>query len=115
MQPVLKGLSSLDLPDGQSLPDDPSNCVIRMTARVGTPNTEGGDNFHFRVVTPRSLEGAGATPQWGRGDLIVHSFEWQAVETSLDDLLARCSAPTWEEIATNLSRFTHWEFEDYTE
>jgi len=36
-------------------PEDPAVFCVPMTLTVGTPGSEGGDNFEFQVCSPRYL------------------------------------------------------------
>ena len=51
----------------------------------------------------------------GRRYLILDSFSWNKVEECLQKLLSHCSGKNWEEVATNLNKELHWEFENYRE
>jgi hypothetical protein len=114
----VKRLSSTDLLDGRSLPEDPSDCCIAMAADIGPVGEEGADIFYFEVCTPSALarrfDDAGR-PFWGRGTLLVRTFSWEAVEAALDQYVRSLSGADWDELATKLSRFMHWEFEDYSD
>lgn len=115
MKPILKGLSSLDLPDGHSLPDDPSDCWAVVTANLGVTGNDAGDDFTFYVCTPSRLERVlSEEPElWGRHLLIVETFDWTAVRRAVERLCDRVQGDTWEEIAGQLGRYLGWEFEDY--
>ncbi len=112
----LKSLFSYDLPDAESLPDDPSDCCVGMTAVVGPPGVDGGDDFSFEVCTASSLarrfddEGR---PFWARGVLLVEAFNWNAVEAAVHQRVNSVEGNDWVDVATKLNRFWNWEFEDY--
>jgi len=111
-KPELKYLLSIELEDGQ-LPEDPEDCSIFVEANIGLQDEEGSDIFSFYVVTPKALQQD--TPRWGRGLLIVNRFSWETVETSIKKLLRHCNGDDWEEIASELNKRLHWEFDNYKE
>ena len=45
--------------------------------------------------------------------LIVCAFSWEAVDAALNQYVRSVSGDDWNDIATKLNRFMHWEFEDY--
>jgi hypothetical protein len=117
MNATLKVLSSIDLPDGASLPPDPTDCWVIVTASIGVAGDERSDNFTFYVSTPRRLERvvADESQLWGRHLLIVEQFDWTQVRTAIEKLCAGVTGDTWDAIASRLSRYGAWEFEDYRE
>ena len=54
-----------------------------------------------------------AEAQWGRGKLIVATFEWAAVIQAVAELLAQCARPTWGEVVTELNKELIWDFDGY--
>ena len=111
--PTIRGLSSLDLPNHE-LPSDPSDCSVLIEAEIGAIGVPGADIFSFEVVT-RAYLLREELPRWGRGLLLVEQFSWEAVEASLQKLLMHAARPAWEQVATELGKELHWEFENYTE
>jgi hypothetical protein len=105
VQLELKGLSSIDLPDAASMPEDPSNCSMRMAAAIGAVEDSGADLFYFSAATPT---GARRT----RGILIVDRFSWETVEKTLRELIADASSRTWEDATRYLNTHLVWEFDD---
>lgn len=115
MKPILKGLSSIDLPDGASLPPDPADCWVVVTASIGLAGDDASDNFTFYVCTVRRLERvvADEAQLWGRHLLITNEFDWDAVRSAIQRICDSVSGETWESIATEVGRYAGWEFEDY--
>ncbi|MFA6956711.1 MAG: Imm8 family immunity protein [Thermoanaerobaculia bacterium] len=108
--PKLKGLTSPDL-DRPALPADPCVCSVLVEAEIGK-DEEGADIFSFTVITPERLKEEGEAI-WGRGRLVVPEFSWELVERQITKLLLHAARETWEEVAGELSKEMHWEFEDY--
>jgi Immunity protein 8 len=116
MRAEVKRWMSLDLPDGKSLPEDPTHCCLGMQADIGPVGEDSADTFSFEVCTPSGLASRldrDARPYWGRGMLVVGAFSWDAVEAALDQFVRSVSGDDWAEVAEKLNRFMQWEFEDY--
>jgi hypothetical protein len=109
--PKLFSISSTELGRNEN-PSDPENCSVCVVAVIGPSDGKGGDNFSFEVTTPNALSEANYS-RWGRGLLIVDSFSWSAVENKINGLLAHAARNTWVEVARELNKELHWEFENY--
>jgi immunity protein 8 of polymorphic toxin system len=107
----LKDINSPDL-DRSTLPDDPSNCLITCSARIGPRGADAAEIFAFEVVTPQYLS-TQRHVRWGRGLLLMDEFSWREVERMLNRLVARIRADTWGAAAAALSKELMWEFDDY--
>ena len=107
VQPELRDIQSPDLLP-PALPDDPTDCVVRFQAVIGPRGGTMSESFAFAVVTPAFLRRAGQ-PLWGRGLLVVTTFEWAAIVQAVAELLARAARPTWEEVAVELNKELQWE------
>ena len=104
---------SVDLARPQ-LPGDPANCEVLLEATIGPDSSDAADIFFFSVVTPSALANDGRF-RWGRGLLIVPVFSWEAVDLALARLLAHCRRDSWAEVAAELNKNLHWEFDSYRE
>ena len=51
----------------------------------------------------------------GRHYLFMTQFSFDAVERHVLERIAQASGVNWREVANKLARWSHWEFEDYTE
>jgi hypothetical protein len=109
IQPEILDIQSVHLAP-PSLPEDPNDCEIAFTASVGPRDGDGNETFHFLVVTPAWLSRS-SSPRWGRGTLILPSFEWQTLVRALAELLARAARPTWEQVVAELSKDLVWDFD----
>lgn len=109
--PKLKGLSSPDLPNSE-LPENISDCSVLVEAEIGSDGP-GADLFSFTAVTPDFLKRENAS-HWGRGYLLVPEFSWEATEAAVNRLLSHAARETWDEVARELAKELHWEFENYT-
>ena len=105
--PELRNIVSPDL-EPPALPPDPADCAIPFHALIGPRGSEQAEAFVFLVVTPTSLRRL-AEPAWGRGYLIVETFEWAPVIKAIAQLLVQCARPTWEEVLRELDRELRWQ------
>ena len=113
IRPILRYLHSPDLVE-PNLPSDPSNCIVLVQALIGPDNGPGEESFDFCVVTPTHLaEGNG--PQWGRGLLIVKSFDWSVVREMIEKRLLSAARDTWQNVGAELNKELLWEFDNYRE
>ena len=97
IRPALKRLHSPDLPYGQ-LPPDPEDCKVFIQADIGPEGGEAADTFNFTAVTHRAASRVrGRLPR--RGYLVVPAFSWLAIEAAIDNLLCRCQAESWDDVA----------------
>ncbi|HWO41125.1 MAG TPA: Imm8 family immunity protein [Candidatus Eisenbacteria bacterium] len=109
--PEVRRIHSRDL-DPPNLPDDPKDCEISFHLVVGPKNGDGEEAFDFAVVTPARLARNSAAV-WGRGKLILRSFEWGALAEAVAKLLAQCARPTWGEAVAELNKELRWEFDGH--
>jgi hypothetical protein len=108
--PQLLQIVSQDL-QPPALPADPVDCEVAFHAIIGPREGEGSaESFGFTVTTPAHL-GRTLGHTWGRGYLIVESFDWEIVVRAIAQLLAQCARPTWPEVAYELNKELHWERE----
>lgn len=106
--PELRDIQSADLLPPE-LPADPTDCQVRFQVLIGPRGEGASEAFTFAVVTPGHLRRHG--PLWGRGYLFVDAFDWPTVVQAIALLMAQCARPTWEEVAAELNKQLHWEFD----
>lgn len=111
IHPEIKSISCDDLAYGEQ-PSDSEDCSVSFVAMIGLKGQKGADVFYFDVVTPKYLMRTTET-RWGRGCLIVDTFSWSVVEMAVQKLISHCTKQTWQEVAAELSKELHWEFENY--
>ena len=99
-------------------PSDGDEFGVVVTAYLGPADGEGADLFELKVCTPGWLAETVATPQgfaFLRHHLVVERWDEGLVERAVRDLCVRNEGDDWKEVATKLSRYAYWEFEDYRE
>jgi Immunity protein 8 len=111
IRPRLRYLHSPDLEE-PTLPSDPKNCMVLVQAIVGPGDDPGEESFDFCVVTPSYLQ-QHRDPRWGRGLLIVESFDWAVVRRVLEERLSSVTRSTWEQVGLELNKELLWEFDNY--
>jgi hypothetical protein len=115
MKPIIQYIEQ----NGQELedfnPEIRDNFWCYLSIRIGFDDEEGSSDFGFQVGTPRAFDHRGQHegPIWGRHHLIVNFFDATEIRTAVEKKVAECARSTVEETNLILSRFFHWEFEDY--
>lgn len=116
MRAELKGLDA-DGGDLRAFRPDAERFALAVTASIGPAGDEGTEQFLFTVCSPSWLAGQELPKGFAfqRHTLVVERWNLDLVERAIADLCRRAEGETWTEIATKLSRFGSWEFEDYRE
>lgn len=86
-----------------------------VRAEIGLKGEKGADAFEFEVCSPEWLDAeldSYAIIHGGRM-LITKRFDPTAVEEYVRKQLLHATGSKWEAIATKLSRWSRWEFENY--
>jgi hypothetical protein len=111
MRAKLRRLHSPDLTEPE-LPADPQHCIVLIQAMVGPDEGQGEESFDFCVATPSYLQEQSGT-RWGRGLLIVESFDWSEVRRAVEQRLSTVQADTWDKVGFELNKELLWEFDNY--
>lgn len=119
MGSVRAELKSLSFdPDLATLSSDPAGFSFLARMIVGPADGPGEESFDITVCSPEWLAqacrrvGGIYTP---RHHLVVtfEDFDQRAVKAWLAARVQEIEADTWGRIGDQLSRISHWEFEDY--
>jgi hypothetical protein len=116
MRAEIRHLHTPDIDPYTFIPDDSERFMFLVQMLAGPAGEQGEESFQFEVCTPQWLhdrirrEG----PINGRHHVIVDAFNWPGLQAYFQRLVAGCTGADWHEITTKLSRYGHWEFEDYT-
>jgi Immunity protein 8 len=114
----LKGLFTSDM-DILEVYNPRDGSLFEFTARamIGPKGDLGEESFDFQVCTPgwlaQECERSGFV--FGRRMLIVSEYDPAHIKSILTSLVQRVTGESWQVVAQKLSRFAHWEFEDYKE
>ncbi|WP_086846907.1 immunity 8 family protein [Amycolatopsis kentuckyensis] len=110
----IRYLLTPDIEPETYVPEDPERFMFLVQLIAGPAGEPGEESFDFEVCSPGWLaEQARGGPVSGRHHVIVGRFDWPALVAYFEDLVARCTGADWAEVAAKLSRYGHWEFEDY--
>ncbi len=116
MQTELRGFYNNDAPevDLESFaPAESDNFGLSVTTFIGPKDGGGEEMFDFFVCSPRWL--AEHPPGKGfwflRNHLLLTRWDFVVLDRALRDLCSRTHGETWQEIATELSRWGRWEYE----
>lgn len=91
---------------------------VNVTALLGPAGGEGEESFQLTVCTPAWVAENVAMPKgfaFLRHHLVVERWDEELVRRAIQDLCLRNEGSDWPEVATKLSRYAYWEFEDYRE
>jgi hypothetical protein len=116
MRAELKALTSVDVDLRSYIPPDDAFCLA-VTAEIGALGERGADNFQFDVCSPSWLEEAlqADAVVSGRHKLFMSRYNYDALERYVLKRVHQAEGPDWSSVAEKLSRWGHWEFEDYQE
>jgi hypothetical protein len=117
MQAEIRYLHTPGIDPATFVPDDPERFAFLVQMIAGPAGGEGEESFDFQVCTPGWLHELIRRdgPVNGRHYVIIDTFHWPALQSYFKKLATRCPGQDWHEIATKLSRYGHWEFEDYAQ
>lgn len=119
MKAQLRRLHSPDVMDLASFaPENPQSFSVFIQAMIGPETGNGEEAFGFIVCSPSWLGtelGASSRThrKWGRGLLLMTSFELQDIVAAVTELCDDAQGDTWDELAESLAKNTFWEFDDY--
>lgn len=115
MQAELRSLFSTDVDDLRSFAPGDRFCIT-LHAQIGPSGLPGEESFDFDICSPlwltAEVERDGVVS--GRFRLFMAQFDYDAVERYVANRIAQATGADWDEVATKLARWSHWEFEDYT-
>lgn len=103
------------------LTEEPPGAVdfgVNVTALLRPAGGEGEESFQLTVCIPGRVAENVAMPKgfaFLRHHLVVERWDDDLVQRAIQDLCLRNEGSDWPEVATKLSRYAYWEFEDYRE
>jgi hypothetical protein len=111
----LQHLHFPELPEPESSsPPDPTDFALLVQALIGLQEEKGADTFSFVVVTPKWLARrvTADRPVLARGHLIVERYDYAQIRAEIVRCCELATGPDWPTVATILSRYARWEYED---
>jgi len=116
MRAALRYLHSPDIPDLASFqPTEVDNFGFLLQILVGPQEGVGEESFDVMVCTPRWLI-ENHSPEdilACRHMLIMFQYDYRRLERFIQARIATVSGESWHDIANQLAKLAHWEFEDY--
>lgn len=116
MRADLRGFYSSGIEDLETWRPGDSECFELMVSAFMGPSNGGGEEiFDFRVCTAIWLE-QNPPPkgfEFLRRTILLTRWDYQVLARALSDLCLHTEGNDWPEVATRLSRYGYWEFEDY--
>jgi len=116
MTSEVKSIMSTDIYDLKNYrPDDHKNFRFVLTVMVGPAGGAGEEMFNVEVCTPQWLQENNSEEEVisGRHKFIVFKPDMENILRRINKTFNNCVGKDWNEIATRLARYGHWEFEDY--
>ncbi len=100
-------------------PPVPDSFGILCRAEIGPDDSDGHEAFYVTVCSPRWLAWATMTEnakgfEFVRHRLAVDRWDPSLFRRAISDLCIHTSGESWPDVAVKLSRYLHWEFEDYS-
>ena len=110
----LKSLHSADVHDlANWMPDDEGVFGFLLRAMVGPSDEEGAESFDILVCSPgwlaRNVSDTGIRS--GEHPLLMNRYDHRLLLRYLERRVQSCEAPTWQDLAQQLRRLGHWEFD----
>ncbi len=118
MTSEIKKIISPDIWDFDSYwPADEESFSFMLSVIVGPKSELTEESFDIVVCTPKWFLDKYDVNEMilGRHKLIVFKFDMEKILSRIKRVFDGCSGNNWNEIALKLSRYGHWEFEDYQE
>lgn len=116
IHPKLKSIDSTAFDLSTYVPPS-ENFSLCLDLSIGPVNSDGADLFYVTVCSPQYVEQLVAQEGIAtmRGYLVTDGFQVTVIRARIEKLLSAVSGETWAEVATKLSRYFKWEFDDYVE
>lgn len=121
IQAELKSLGTSDahVPDFDLVhyrPENPESFSVYVDAYIGSKGDKGRDVFGFTICSPQWLVDHPAEKGFWLGRfLLLWRWDYALLHRVLSDRCRRTEGATWEDVALKLSRYSYWEFEDYSD
>ena len=116
MIPKIKSIYSTEIHNLESYkPEISDNFGFNLRLLIGPKGEYGEESFDLFVCTLKWL-----LENYNREDIlflrhkcIIFSYDYAALIKRVERLVHSCAGNDWKICAEKLSKFTHWEFEDY--
>ena len=115
MNAELRALTTAEHDPLDSVRPESDVFCISLRALVGPAGLPGEESFDFSVCSPGWLEAELETRAIvaGRLLLIARDYNPRCIEEYVRNRIVQASGDDWPAVASKLSRWSLWEFEDY--
>lgn len=111
----IKSVHSPDMPTHPSAwaPDTYADVYCLLELTIGPLTEEGADIFATLVATPEGLRSHARERivLSDRAMIVVGEYQWSAIRSRLDAIVASCDGESWSETVGKLQRYFLWEYE----
>jgi hypothetical protein len=85
-----------------------------LELNIGPEGEETSEIFQIVVATPEALRYHHGPDfaLWARHYLIVMDYNWELLNRVIAERVGQCEGENWADIAQQLARYFHWEYED---
>jgi hypothetical protein len=120
MRAEIKSIDIIGHGDWSYWPDDMEKFCIAVQVILSPENEVAGESFQFHACSPKwfaenkvSHPTFATSPIFARHILFMNEYDEEELKKSVSALVEKTIGESWHEIAEKLSRYMHWEFEDY--
>lgn len=110
-EPYLQNMQDLD----KFIPNDPEIFSVIIEFGIGTPDSEGFDNYTVNVCTPAWLKNdleKNGKPNFLKGTLLVEEYNPDIIIDRIREVILATSGKDWTHCNLKLVKYFNWEFED---
>ncbi len=104
-------------PLSEYIPNDIYDFIVNTTLSIGVHGETGSDLFYLTITTRYHFAEVRDEEEFlfDRSFLFVHEYNYEKIEKFLQDWVGSLKGETWHEIALQIAKYTHWEFDGYHE
>lgn len=116
MRARLKSLQSPDVANLQDWsPEDETVFGFALQAMIGPQDGDSSESFDMLVCSPGwlSSEMTATSVRSGEHILFLIHYDYHLLRRYIERRVGACEAATWPELARQLGRIGHWEFDAY--
>lgn len=120
MRAVIRWIDLTDHQNWSYWPDDTENFCVAVQALIGPEDGLGEEIFQFEACSPKWFAENrvchpifASSPVFARHIVFMNEYDEDELKKSVSVLVEKTTGKSWHEVAEKLSRYMHWEFEDY--
>lgn len=116
MEIEIKSFMSPDILDFKNfVPTDKKSFSFLLELEIGIKGEKGADLFSIEVCTPQWLLGNFQSSDiiFCKNRLIVFEYNIENIINEVKRYLRSITGSSWEDVASEISKIAHWEYENY--